>query len=105
MMHLAGIGGVGMSGIARVLHGRGHAVSGCDRADGPALDALRALGIDCRVPHDPAHLDGVDQLVVSSAIDGDEPEVVRARELGIPIRHRSSRSGRRARASSTSSTT
>jgi len=88
-MHLAGIGGVGMSGIARVLHGRGHAVTGCDRADGPALEALRALGIACAVPHDPGHLVGVDELVVSSALDGDEPELVRARELGIAIRHRS----------------
>ncbi len=88
-MHLAGIGGVGMSGIARVLHGRGQAVSGCDRADGPSLQALRALGIPCLVPHDPSHLDGVDELVVSSALDADEPELRRARELGIPIRHRS----------------
>jgi len=63
-MHLAGIGGVGMSGIARVLHGRGQAVSGCDRADGPALEALRALGIPCVAPHDPAHLEGVAELVV-----------------------------------------
>jgi UDP-N-acetylmuramate--alanine ligase len=87
--HLLGIGGIGMSGIARVLHGRGIAVSGCDRADGPALDALRALGIPCSAPHDPAHLDGVDELIVSTALDADEPELVRARELGLPVRHRS----------------
>jgi len=87
--HLAGIGGVGMSGIARVLHGRGHAVSGCDRAESPVLDALRTLGIPCAVPHDPAHLAGVDELVVSSALDEGEPELRRARELGIPVRHRS----------------
>ena len=72
-----------------MLHGRGVAVSGCDRADGPALDALRALGIACAAPHDPAHLDGVDELIVSSAVDADEPELVRARELGLPVRHRS----------------
>ena len=87
--HLLGIGGIGMSGIARVLHGRGEAVSGCDRADGPVLDALRALGIPCSAPHDPSHLDGVDELIVSSAVDADEPELVRARELGLPVRHRS----------------
>ncbi len=87
--HLLGIGGIGMSGIARVLHGRGEAVSGCDRADGPALDALRALGIACAAPHDPSHLEGVDELIVSSAVDADEPELVRARELGLPVRHRS----------------
>ncbi len=89
MIHLLGIGGIGMSGIARVLHGRGVAVSGCDRADGPALDALRALGIACVAPHDPAHLAGVDELVVSTAVDADEPELVRARELGLTVRHRS----------------
>ena len=88
-MHLVGIGGIGMSGIARVLHGRGVVVSGCDRSDGPALDALRALGITCSVPHDPRHLGGVSELVVSSAVDADEPELVRARELGLQIRHRS----------------
>ncbi len=88
-VHLLGIGGIGMSGIARVLHGRGVAVSGCDRADGPVLDALRALGIHCATPHDPAHLAGADELVVSTAVDADEPELVRARELDLPIRHRS----------------
>lgn len=88
-VHLVGIGGIGMSGIARVLHQRGVAVSGCDRAEGPALEALRALGIPCTAPHDPAHLEGVDELVVSTALDVGEPELVRARHLGLPVRHRS----------------
>jgi UDP-N-acetylmuramate--alanine ligase len=88
VIHLVGIGGVGVSAIARVLHGRGIAVSGCDRADGPALEGLRALGIDCRAPHDPVHLDGVDELVVSGAIAHDEPELVEAARRGIPVRHR-----------------
>jgi UDP-N-acetylmuramate--L-alanine ligase/UDP-N-acetylenolpyruvoylglucosamine reductase len=87
-VHFVGIGGIGMSGIARVLHGRGVDVSGCDRSDGPALDALRALGINCTAPHDQLHADRASELVISGAIPDDEPEVVRARALGIPVRHR-----------------
>jgi UDP-N-acetylmuramate--alanine ligase len=87
--HFVGIGGIGMSGLARVLHARGAAVSGCDRADGPVLDGLRALGIACAAPHDPAHLAGCARVVASSAIDPAEPELVRARELGLPLLHRS----------------
>ena len=86
--HFVGVGGIGMSGLARVLAARGVPVSGCDRADGPALAALRGLGIACATAHDPAHLAGVDRLVVSGAIDADEPELVRARELGVPVAHR-----------------
>ncbi len=89
MIHLVGIGGVGMSAIARVLHGRGIAVSGCDRIDGPVLAELRALGIPCDAPHDPAHLSGATQIVVSTAIDPSEPELVAARSAGIDVRHRS----------------
>jgi UDP-N-acetylmuramate--alanine ligase len=88
VIHLVGIGGVGMSAIARVLAGRGLAVSGCDRTDGPALEGLRALGIGCAAPHDAAHLAGVSRLVVSTAIDGAEPELVAARAAGIPVQHR-----------------
>jgi UDP-N-acetylmuramate--alanine ligase len=87
--HFVGIGGIGMSGLARVLAARGAAVDGCDRAEGPALDGLRALGIPCAAPHDPVHLAGVDRVVVSSAIDVAEPELVRARDLGLPLLHRS----------------
>ncbi len=87
--HFVGVGGVGMSGLAAVLHARGAHVTGCDRSESPALDGLRAAGVACVVPHDPAHLDGVAEVVVSTAIDADEPELARARELGLPIRHRS----------------
>jgi UDP-N-acetylmuramate--alanine ligase len=78
-----------MSGLAAVLHARGAAVSGCDRFESPALASLRAAGVSCAVPHDPAHLDGVSEVVVSTAIDADEPELARARTLGLPVRHRS----------------
>ena len=88
-LHFVGVGGVGMSGIATVLAARGRRVTGCDRAESPALDALRAHGVECRVPHDPAHLEDVGGLVVSSAIADDEPELTAARARGLPIRHRS----------------
>ncbi len=83
-----GIGGAGMSAIARVMKARGFAVSGDDRAHSPVLDALNAEGIPAFVGHDPAHLDGVDALAPSSAIARDEPELVTARARGIPVWHR-----------------
>ncbi len=83
-----GIGGAGMSAIARVMKARGYAVSGDDRAPSPVLDALNAEGIPTFVGHDPAHLDGIDALAPSSAIARDEPELVAARERGIPVWHR-----------------
>jgi UDP-N-acetylmuramate--alanine ligase len=86
--HLIGIGGAGMSGIARVLAQRGEAVTGCDRARGLVLDELGREGIPCQVGHDPAHLDGCDRVVVSGAIPADDPELARARALGLPIAHR-----------------
>ncbi len=93
-IHIMGIGGAGMSAIARVLHQRGVRVSGDDRVDSPALQALRAEGIPAFVGHDPRHLDGatlggrVDVLAPSSAVAKDEPELVAARERGLRIWHR-----------------
>jgi len=86
--HLMGIGGAGMSALARLLHARGAHVSGDDRADSPTLRALRAEGIPVALGHDPAHLAEVDILVPSSAIPKDEPELLAARERGIPVWHR-----------------
>jgi UDP-N-acetylmuramate--alanine ligase len=86
--HLMGIGGAGMSALARLLHARGARVSGDDRADSPTLRALRAEGIPVALGHDPAHLAEVDILVPSSAIPKDEPELLAAKERGIPVWHR-----------------
>lgn len=77
-----------MQPIARLLNARGFTVSGDDRADSPALEALRQEGIQTFVGHDPAHLEGADAVAPSSAISKDEPELVAAREKGIPIWHR-----------------
>jgi UDP-N-acetylmuramate--alanine ligase len=87
-IHIMGIGGAGMSAIARVLNARGVTVSGDDRADSPVLAELRAEGIPVSVGHDPKHLENVDVLAPSSAIAKDEPELVEARRRGIPVWHR-----------------
>jgi UDP-N-acetylmuramate--alanine ligase len=81
-VHLMGIGGAGMSGIARILLARGLTVSGCDAKESAALAALRALGVAVSVGHDVAHVDGVDTVVVSSAIRTTNPELVAAKERG-----------------------
>ncbi len=88
--HFVGVGGIGMSGLARVLAGSGERVSGCDRSESPLLGALRSEGVACSTPHDPAHLDaGVTDIVVSTAIDAGEPELAVARRRGLTIRPRS----------------
>ncbi len=81
-VHLMGIGGAGMSGIARILLARGVPVSGCDAKDSAALAALRALGADVAVGHEPSHSDAADTVVVSSAIRDGNPELQHAREAG-----------------------
>ena len=87
-IHFVGVGGAGMSGIARVLIQRGEHVTGCDRALSPLLKQLAQDGITCHVGHDAAHVDGCDLIIASGAIPHDAPELERARELGIPVRHR-----------------
>lgn len=87
-IHIMGIGGAGMSAIARVLQARGATVTGCDGKASPVLDALNAEGIVASLGHDPAHLVGVQALAPSSAIGKDNAEVAEARAKGIPIWHR-----------------
>ena len=84
-VHFIGIGGAGMSGIARILLARGVPVSGSDRRDTPTLLALRALGARVELGHDPAHLGDADTVVVSTAIRDDNPELAAARERGLRV--------------------
>ena len=84
-VHFVGIGGAGMSGIARILLARGVRVSGSDRRDTPTLLALRALGARVEVGHDPAHLGDADTVVVSTAIRADNPELSTARHRGLRV--------------------
>ncbi len=86
--HLIGIGGAGMSGIARVLLARGTAVSGSDAKDSLAISALRALGAEVHVGHDAAHVTGATTVVVSTAIRDTNPELVAARAQGIEVLRR-----------------
>ncbi len=79
-VHLVGIGGAGMSGIARVLIQRGHRVSGSDLADGRVPAELRMLGARIEVGHDAGHLGDAELVVVSSAVPDTNPEVVAAHQ-------------------------
>ena len=87
-VHLAGIGGAGMSGIARILLSRGLPVSGSDSASSPVLAELAGLGAVVHVGHAAAHLGAADTLVVSSAIRPGNPELAEARRRGIRVLHR-----------------
>ncbi|MXM66473.1 UDP-N-acetylmuramate--L-alanine ligase [Streptomyces sp. HUCO-GS316] len=88
--HFIGIGGAGMSGIAKILAQRGAKVAGSDAKDSETAEALRALGVTVHLGHAADHLaDDASCVVVSSAIRGDNPELARAAELGIPVVHRS----------------
>ncbi|MGW5326470.1 UDP-N-acetylmuramate--L-alanine ligase [Streptomyces sp. NPDC004014] len=88
--HFIGIGGAGMSGIAKILAQRGAEVAGSDAKDSATAEALRALGATVHIGHAAGHLaDDASCVVVSSAIREDNPELARAAELGIPVVHRS----------------
>ncbi len=87
--HLVGIGGAGMSALARWLHQKGIRVSGSDLHESPTLSALREQGIDAYSPHDSARMGQPDWLVISDAIHPDNPEVLEAQRREIPIWRRS----------------
>ena len=84
-VHFVGIGGVGMSGIAEVLATLRYQVSGSDVAESAATRRLRALGVDVAIGHDARNAQGADAVVVSTAVAMDNPEVLAARERGVPI--------------------
>ena len=84
-IHFVGIGGSGMSGIAKVIAARGGSVSGSDIHDSTALDGLRAQGIKIFIGHDSSNIDGADLLVKSSAIPNSNPEIAAANARGIKI--------------------
>ena len=84
-VHFVGIGGAGMSGIAEVLVTQGYEVSGSDIAAGSATQRLTGLGITVSIGHAAANAEGADVVVVSTAVAPDNPEVVAAREKGIPV--------------------
>ena len=87
-IHLVGVGGVGMAGLAVLLKARGAEVSGCDLYASARTRWLEANGIRVLIGHDRAHLDGVDEIVVTPAVPDTSDELVAARATGIRIRPR-----------------
>jgi UDP-N-acetylmuramate--alanine ligase len=84
-IHFVGIGGTGMSGIAEILLNLDFVVSGSDLLASQATDYLSKLGADVMIGHNGRLVEGVDAVVVSAAVPDDNPEVIRARELKIPV--------------------
>ena len=88
-LHFVGIGGSGMSGIARLFLQAGYIVTGSDVRDSSNIHALRELGATITIGHDAANVGDADTLVVTGALWLDNPEYVLAKEKGLPVLHRS----------------
>jgi UDP-N-acetylmuramate--alanine ligase len=84
-IHFVGVGGAGMSGIAEILHNLGYAVSGSDASDSAVTRRLASLGIRVSIGHDAAHIAGAEAVVTSTAVKGDNPEVIAARARRVPV--------------------
>mgnify|MGYP001176776410 CR=1 FL=1 len=84
-IHFVGVGGVGMCGIAEVLLNLGYQVSGSDLHSGEATERLSGLGGRIFLGHEAANVEGAQVVVYSTAVRPDNPEVVAARALGIPV--------------------
>ena len=85
VIHFVGIGGIGMSGIAEVMHNLGYTVRGSDLAENASVLRLRGLGVPVVVGHDGANVAGAEVVVISSAIPATNPEVAAARERFVPV--------------------
>ncbi len=84
-IHFVGIGGAGMSGIAEVLHNLGYRITGSDQHASATTRALAKLGIKVAIGHAAGHIAGAEAVVISSAVKGDNPEVIAARSKRIPV--------------------
>ena len=87
-LHFMGIGGQGISSVAQMSHKRGAIVTGCDQRESATVRALREAGIPVQIGHHADHLDNVDRLVISPAVpalDPHNPELLAARERGVPV--------------------
>ncbi len=84
-VHFVGVGGVGMSGIAEVMVSLGFTVTGSDLKESVAVERLRKVGVNVFIGHDKSHIDFAHVVVVSSAIDHSNPEIIEAKEKRIPI--------------------
>ena len=97
-VHLVGIGGAGMEGLARLLAAKGCVVSGSDQADSPSVELLRQEGFIVAVGHDGQFVQGVDLVVYSAAVPADNPERQAAAHEGIPTASRAEVLGELSRA-------
>jgi UDP-N-acetylmuramate--alanine ligase len=92
-IHFVGIAGAGMSALAELFVRRGLKVTGCDNNTAGAAD-LERLGVRVIQGHDPSHVEGASEVIVTSAVRRDHPELERARQLGIPVTRRAEALGR-----------
>jgi UDP-N-acetylmuramate--alanine ligase len=84
-IHIVGIGGIGMSAIAEVLHNHGIEVGGSDQKDGANVRRLIAKGIKTKIGHNPENVNGARLVVLSSAVKADNPELIAAKKAGITV--------------------
>ena len=84
-IHFVGVGGVGMSGIAEILHNLGYVVTGSDQVASATSRRLASLGIKLSIGHDGANIAGAQAVVASTAVKGDNPEVIAARAGRVPV--------------------
>ena len=84
-IHFVGVGGAGMSGIAEILHNLGYTVSGSDQGDSATTRRLAVLGIRIAIGHDALNIEGAEAVVTSTAVRGDNPEVIAARAKRVPV--------------------
>jgi UDP-N-acetylmuramate--alanine ligase len=85
IIHFVGIGGIGMSGIAEVMHNLGYRVQGSDIAEGPSVERLRARGMVVHIGHKAENVAGVAVVVTSTAVRRSNPEVAAALEARVPV--------------------
>ena len=88
-IHLIGIGGSGMCPLAEILHSKGYLITGSDNNESDPLKRIKALGINVYMGHAPENVHGAELIVYSAAISEDNPEIVEAKKLGIPLMERS----------------
>ena len=88
LIHFIGIGGIGMSGIAETLHNLDYQVQGSDISESPNVARLRNLGLRIFIGQENENVSGASIIVVSTAIKSNNPELVAARKLQIPVVHR-----------------
>ncbi|MBD3667084.1 MAG: UDP-N-acetylmuramate--L-alanine ligase, partial [Kangiella sp.] len=84
-IHFTGIGGIGMSGIAEVMHNLGYSVQGSDLAENANVERLRGLGVDVKIGQVAENVEGTSAVVISTAVPADNAEVVAARKQQIPV--------------------